>query len=186
MVGGETGTWGFWPFKQPRLRAPLGRWTLTLDTYVRTAGHTSRPYTRLRLAYRSADGFRFKVRRADRLRRARGRFGTPPIALGDPDFDGAVIVKASDATRVRSLLANDKPRSLMRANVLGSGTFEAWAGRGLWKRELPAGVRELHFEEKGVIKNYKRLQALYDLFAATMDRLWRIGSASGEDSGFVR
>ena len=42
---------------------------------------------------------------------------------------------------------------------------------------------ELHFQVVGVIKDVERLKALFDLFAAVLDRLCRIGSARKEEPG---
>jgi hypothetical protein len=38
-------------------------------------------------------------------------------------------------------------------------------------------VDELHFQVVGVTKDAERLKALFDLFAAVLDQLCRIGSA---------
>ncbi len=42
---------------------------------------------------------------------------------------------------------------------------------------------ELHFRAHGVIKEVDRLKALFDLFAAVLDRLGRIGSAGKREPG---
>ena len=42
---------------------------------------------------------------------------------------------------------------------------------------------ELHFQVVGVIKDMERLKGLFDLFAAVLDQLCRIGSAYKQDAG---
>ena len=42
---------------------------------------------------------------------------------------------------------------------------------------------ELHFQVVGVIKDVDRLEALFDLFTAVLDRLCRIGSAAKREPG---
>ena len=49
---------------------------------------------------------------------------------------------------------------------------EGWFGP-----KFPEDVDELHFLVVGVIKDVERLKALFELFAAVLDQLCRIGSA---------
>jgi hypothetical protein len=51
------------------------------------------------------------------------------------------------------------------------------------RSQVPEGVDELHFQVVGVIKDVERLKALFDLFAAVLDRLCRIGSAQKQMPG---
>jgi hypothetical protein len=44
-------------------------------------------------------------------------------------------------------------------------------------------VDELHFQVVGVIKDVDRLKSLFDLFAAVLDQLCRIGSAYKQEPG---
>ncbi len=55
---------------------------------------------------------------------------------------------------------------------------EGWSGPS-----FPHDVDELHFQVLGVIKEVDRLKALFDLFAAVLDRLCQIGSAYEELPG---
>lgn len=48
---------------------------------------------------------------------------------------------------------------------------------------ISAHVDELSFTVAGVIKDVDRLKLLYELFAATLDELCRIGSAYSSDPG---
>jgi hypothetical protein len=55
---------------------------------------------------------------------------------------------------------------------------EGWFGP-----RFPDDVDELHFQVVGVIKDVERLKALFELFAAVLDRLCRIGSAYKQEPG---
>jgi hypothetical protein len=55
---------------------------------------------------------------------------------------------------------------------------EGWFGP-----RFPENVDALHFQVVGVIKDVERLKALFELFAAMLDRLCRIGSAYKQEPG---
>ena len=55
---------------------------------------------------------------------------------------------------------------------------EGWFGP-----KFPEDVDELHFQAVGVIKDVERLKSLFDLFAAVLDRLCKIGSAYKREPG---
>jgi hypothetical protein len=44
-------------------------------------------------------------------------------------------------------------------------------------------VDELHFQVVGVLKDAERLKSLFDLFAAVLEQLCKIGSAYKQDPG---
>jgi len=46
-------------------------------------------------------------------------------------------------------------------------------------------VDELYFQVNGEIKDVERLKALFDLFAAVLDQLCRIGSAYKQEPGIT-
>ena len=54
---------------------------------------------------------------------------------------------------------------------------EGWFGP-----RFPEDVDELHFQVVEVIKDLDRLKALFDLFAAVLDRLCRMGSAYKQEA----
>ena len=55
---------------------------------------------------------------------------------------------------------------------------EGWFGP-----KFPEDVDELYFQVVGVIKDVERLKSLFDLFAAVLDQLCRIGSAYKQEPG---
>ena len=54
---------------------------------------------------------------------------------------------------------------------------------GWFDPKFPENVDELHLEVLGVIKDVDRLNALFDLFAAVLDQLCKIGSAYKQEPG---
>ena len=103
------------------------------------------------------------------------------IEVGDPEFDEACIIKGNDEERVRELFSNTKIRQMILAQPkirLEVKDSEGWFGP-----KFPEGVDELHFQVLGVIKDVERLKKLFDLFAAVLDQLCRIGSAYKQEPG---
>jgi hypothetical protein len=49
--------------------------------------------------------------------------------------------------------------------------------------KFPQDVDELHFQVVGVIKDVDRLKSLFDLFAAVLDQLCRMGSVYKQEAG---
>src|SRR5271166_943614 len=163
------------------VQAHVGPWTITLDTYTESSGESHVTYTRMRAPYINPEGFRFTIYRKN-LFSDLGKFlGMQDIEVGDPEFDEAFIIKGNDESKVRDLFANSKIRQMIQAqpNIrLRVKDSEGWFGP-----KFPENVDELHFEVVGVIKNVKRLRALFDLFAAVLDQLCRIGSAYKQEPG---
>ena len=95
--------------------------------------------------------------------------------MGDPEFDEAFIIKGNDESKVREVFSDPKIRQMIQAQPkirLEVKDSEGWFGP-----KFPEDVDELHFQVVGVIKDVERLKALFDLFAAVLDQLCRIGSA---------
>ena len=57
---------------------------------------------------------------------------------------------------------------------------EGWFGP-----KFPENVDELYFRVVGVIKDVERLKSLFDLFAAVLNQLCRIGSAYKQEPGIA-
>src|SRR4051812_43211162 len=169
-IGAELVEGGFW--KGDKVQAHVGPWTITLDTYTESTGESSTTYTRMRAPYINPEGFRFTIYRKGIFSAMGKLLGMQDIEVGAPEFDEAFIIKGNDESKVRELFANpqirqkiqDQPK--IRLQVKDS---EGWFGP-----KFPEGVDELHFQAVGVIKDVDRLKALFDLFAAVLDRLCRI------------
>jgi hypothetical protein len=154
---------------------------VTLDTYTVHTGHAHFTYTRMRAPYVNPEGLRFTVYRKGLFSELGKLLGMQDIEVGDPEFDEAFIVKGTDEAKVRELFADPEVRSLLTAQPqirLEVKDSEGWFGPS-----FPEDVDELHFQVVGVIKEADRLKALFDLFAAVLDRLCRIGSAAEREPG---
>ena len=164
-----------------KVQAHVGPWTVTLDTYTESSGETHVTYTRLRAPYVNPDGFRFTIYRKSIFSDLGKLLGMQDIEVGDPEFDEAFIIKGNDEGKVCDLFANPKIRQMIQDQPkirLEVKDSEGWFGP-----KFPEDVDELHFQVVGVIKDVERLKALFDLFAAVLDQLCRIGSAYKQEPG---
>ena len=183
QLGDEAGTefveGGFW--KGSKVQAHVGPWTVTLDTHTVHTGHAHFTYTRMRAPYVNPEGLRFTVYRKGFFSELGKLLGMQDIEVGDPEFDEAFIVKGTDEFKVRELFADPEVRSLLLAQP--EVRLEVKDSEGWFGPSFPEDVDELHFQVVGVIKDVERLKGLFDLFAAILDRLCRIGSAAEGEPG---
>jgi hypothetical protein len=178
-IGADFIEGGFW--KGNKVQAHVGIWTITLDIYTESTGETHVRYTRMRVPYVNPEGFRFTIYRKGFFSELGKLFGMQDIEVGDSDFDEAFIIKGTDEFRVRDLFANPQIRQMIQAQPkirLDVKDSEGWFGP-----TFPEDVDELHFQVVGVMKDIERLKALFDLFAAVLDQLCRIGSAYKQEPG---
>jgi hypothetical protein len=178
-IGADFVDGGFW--KGHKVQSAVGPWTVTLDTYTVSTGHSHITYTRLRAPYVNPEGFRFTVYRKGLFSGLGKLLGMQDIEVGDTEFDEAFIVKGNDESRVQELFGDPRVRALVQTQPqirLKVKDSEGWFGPS-----FPEGVDELYFEVVGVIKDVDRLKALFDLFAAVLDRLCRMGSADKQAPG---
>ena len=168
--------------KGSKVQAHVGPWIVTLDMGISDQDGES-PVTRLRAPYINADGFQFTIYRKGIFSALGKLLGMQDIEIGDPDFDEAFIIKGNDESKVVSLFSDTRIRQMIQAQPqirLRVKRSEGWFGP-----KFPENVDELHFEVVGVIKDVKRLKSLFDLFAALLDQLCRIGSAYKQGPGFT-
>ena len=161
--------------KGDRVEATHKEWVVTLDTYVVPAGKAYIPCTRMRAAFVNPSGFRFTVYRKSIFSAIAKAFGMQDIEIGEDTFDRDFIVKASDESRVRTLLSSPRLRELLASQPeihLSVKDDEGW-----FATRFPEGVDELYFSVTGIIKDSDRLKRLFDLFAELLDALVDMGSA---------
>ncbi len=91
-------------------------------------------------------------------------------------FDDEFIVQGNSQRKVRVLLANPEVRRLIEAQP--QIRLEIRDDEGFFKTRFPEGVDELHFLALGTIKDVDRLKMMFDLFAAVLEELNRVGSAT--------
>lgn len=167
---------GFW--NGGKVQVDHQDWTLTLDSYAVSTGHSHVVLTRLRAPYVNPSGFRFTVYRKSLFSGLGKFFGMQDIEVGDPQFDDDFIVKATDDFKVREFLANERIRGLLASEK--DVNFTVKDDEGWFGTRFPDGVDELCFQVTGVITDPDRLKRLFELFAETLDELVRMGAA--EDS----
>jgi hypothetical protein len=172
-VGGRYVERGFW--KGDCVEAAHKDWIVTLDVIVVPAGKVQIPMTRLRAPYVNPTRFRFDVYREGVFSGIAKAFGMQDIEVGDADFDERFIVKGTDESQVKALLANPRVRELIEGQP--DIRFGVRDDDGWFSTRFPEDVDQLHFEVSGDIKDVERLSLLYELFAETLDQLTRIGAA---------
>ncbi len=163
-------------FRSGKVTLSHRQWEITLDTYTVSTGKSSTTYTRLRAPYVNQDGFRFTVYRKGIFSDlGKKLFGLQDIEIGDPFFDEQFIIQGTPEYQIQQLLANEKIRQLIQNQP--DIHFQVKDDEGWFGHTFPEGVDELCFQAYGVIKDTERLKALFDLFAAVLDELCRLGSA---------
>lgn len=179
-IGADFVDGGFW--RGNKVQAHVKNWTVTLDIYTVSTGHSHVEYTRLRAPFVNRDGFRFRIYR-------KGFFSGLGKALGMQDiesghsaaFDDAFILQGNDESKVRRLLGNAEIRLLLEAQP--RVRFELKDDEGLFGPRFPEGVDELQFLALGFIKDVQQLKELFDLFHEVLEELHRMGSAGEEGPG---
>ena len=169
-------------FHADKVVVAAGPWTVTLDTFS-SGGEQPTTYTRLRAPFVNADGLRFTVFRAHVFTGIAQALGFQDIEIGDARFDPNFVIKGNNERQIRRLFANPTLRDLLHAQPHVHFTVrddEGWFGN-----QFPDGVDELYFRAAGTIKDLDRLNALFDLFAETLNTLCHIGSAYEEDPGIT-
>jgi len=177
-IGAEFVEGGLWTGS--RVQAHVGPWTVTLDIGKSDEDGKS-TVTRMRAPYINPEGFRFTIYRKGLFSDLGKLLGMQDIEVGDPEFDEAFIIKGNDESKAATLFSNPKIRQLIQDQPtirLDVKDSEGWFGP-----KFPEDVDELHFQVVGVIKDAERLKALFELFAAVLDQLCRIGSAYKQEPG---
>ena len=164
-----------------RVVARVAEWEVVLDTYTVSTGGSAVTFTRMRAPYVNRDGLRFTVYRAGWLTNLGKMLGMRDIEVGDAAFDDAFVVKGTDPSKLRDLVAYGRVRELMMAQP--QIRLRVKDDEGVFRKVFPEGVDELYFECVGVIKDIDRLKALYELFAEVLAGLCAIGSAYERDPG---
>jgi hypothetical protein len=178
-IGAEYQQGGF--FKVGKVVLTHREWQITLDTYTVSTGKSHVTYTRIRAPFVNPDGFRFNIYRKDIFSGIARLLGTQDIEIGDAYFDDEFIIQSSSQDLVYRLLSNLEIRQLIQNQP--DIHFEVKDDEGWFQNKFPEGVDELYFQTSGVITDVGRLKALFDLFAAVLDRLCRFGSGYETDPG---
>jgi len=176
-IGGNFYDGGLW-LGDSKVRAHVGDWIVTLDTY-KDAGTIS---TRLRAPFVNKDGFVFSIFRENSFE-DRHSDDTQDLEVGHVDFDERFIIKSNNVEEVKKLFSDDKIRELLKRQP--QVYFSAAKDSGWYSKDFPDGIGELLFKVRSEIKDLARLKELYALFGETLDQLCRIGAATHDDPGLV-
>jgi hypothetical protein len=154
-------------------------WIITLDRYTVATLRDKIPYTRMRAPFVNCSGFTLNVYRRTSFDDLEKSFGMQDLEIGDTHFDDAFIIRSNDEEKVRCLLTEEIRQVLMEQIEGDFGLCirdsEEWLGP-----KFPEGVNELYLLTLGTITDNTRLKQLFELFAATLNRLYEIGAASSE------
>jgi hypothetical protein len=177
-IGGNFYDGGFW-LGDSKVRAHVGDWVVTLDTYKNNAGTV---FTRLRAPFVNKDGFVFSLFREGSFEDHHS-VDEQDLEVGQADFDQAFVIKSNSVEEVKKLFADEEIRTLLRKQR--EVFFSASKESGWYSKDFPEGIGELLFLARGKIKNLARLKELYALFGETLDQLCKIGAATHDDPGLV-
>lgn len=167
----------FW--KGDKVQATHGAWTVTLDQQAVSTGKVTMVYARMRAPYVNPSGFRFRIYRRGSLSNLGKLLGMQDIEVGDPAFDDAFIIQGNDEPKVRQLFGQARIRELIALQP--QIEFAVKDDEGWFGPAFPEGVDELHFMALGPSRDLDQLKALFELFAAVLDALCRMGSAYETD-----
>lgn len=144
-------------------------WSIFFDNYIITSGKFSHEMTRVIAPFVTVDDFRFEVYRSGFIRKIKKIFGAQDIEIGRPKFDKAFIIKANNEFKMKTLLQNEKIRSLIVAqkevNIVISDQ------KGIWENKLPKNELELTFYADGRITDFEILKSLLGLFQELLNNL---------------
>jgi hypothetical protein len=179
-IGADFVDGGFW--KGDKVQARVRNWTVTLDVYQVSTGHSHVHYTRIRAPFVNRDGFRFRIYRKGFFSELGKKLGMQDIEVGHSvQFDDAFIIQGNDEHKVRRLFSNAEIRGLIDGQP--QIHLEVKDDEGMFRAHFPEGVDELLFQVVGVIRDVERLKRLFDLFGAVLEELYRMGSAGEENPG---
>jgi hypothetical protein len=114
LIGAEFVDSGFW--KGSKAQAHVGPWSVTLD--INNDGESQS--TRIRARYVNPEGFPFTIYRKGFFSDLGKLLGMQNIAVGDPDFDGAFVIKGNSEEKVRDLFTNARIRQIIQRSARGS------------------------------------------------------------------
>ena len=137
-VGGDFYDGGFW-LGESKVRAKVGDWIVTLDTYK---DHRNAVYTRLRAPFINKDGFIFTVYRVGSFEDEHAADDSD-VQVGVTDFDDAFVIKSNNLDQAKKLFSRAKIRDLLcdQREVF----FNASKHSGWYSADFPQGVGELLF-----------------------------------------
>jgi len=149
-------------------------WKIIFDNYTIWSNEYRKEMTRIISPIISKDNFRFEIYRNGFIRSIEKIFGAQDIEIGRPEFDKAFIIKANNEFKIKSLLQNQKIRTLIETQK--EVNLEISNQKGVWENKLPEKEFELQFYADGEIKDIEHLKSLINLFQELLDNLYQMKS----------
>lgn len=170
-------------FKTDKIIGKLYDWTITLDTYTVSTGKTSTTYTRIRAPYRYKDDFRFKIYRKGLFSNLGKILGTQDVEVGMPSLDENFIIQGNDEEKMKNLFTHQSIQKIIEDQE--RIRLEVKDDDGFMGTKFPEDVKQLYFQDHGVIKDEKRLVALFFLFGEVLKKLHELDSIENIDPRVV-
>jgi hypothetical protein len=152
------------PFEYSAILTQGGR-DVTLVIDIDPGGGFENGYesTVLSAPFHNADHFKFALHHEGFLDEIGKFFGMQDLEIGDAAFDAAVVVKSSDATRIRTLLQDGALRSTLQE--LTDFTFEIVLPHG---EETEQNHSQLRLTLNDGVNDPESLRPLYRAFFQTL------------------
>lgn len=166
-------------FKTDKIIGKVYDWTITLDTYTVSTGKSSTTYTRIRAPYKYQDHFQFKIYRKGIFSNLGKILGTQDVIVGVPSLDENFIIQGNEEEKIITLFTHESIRKMIEGQE--RIRLEVKEDDGFMGTKFPEGVRQLYFQDHGVIKDEKRLITLFYLFGETLKKMYEMESIEKVD-----
>jgi hypothetical protein len=143
-------------WRQDKVHVKAGDWAVTLDFDFHKGYGWECVHTRFHAPVGKTE-FRFRIFEQELLSVVARLAGMQDIHVGDPKFDRAFVVQASDEKRLRGILADAGLRAIL--------TAEPQVEVSLRASEADPATTEVVLEVPDRVKDGARLRRLYDAFA---------------------
>jgi hypothetical protein len=137
--------------------------------------------TRMSGSYAHLDDFKFSIRTNTPLQKVGTLLGMQDIEVGDPGFDSAFVVRASDPQKARELCGDElMRRTLLSVNERRWLTIEARDCLDEDADRLVTALgsrRVIVWEQVGLEDDEQRLSEMFEVFERVLGRLCDLGVA---------
>lgn len=167
------GKWG----RPDQVIVHVGVWEVVLDTFARSDGNSSHPFTRMRAVYRPTAEFDFKLVEDKTPDFIKNIFNMQDVRVGDDVFDRRFRIKANSAVKVQALFSEKDIRRMLTR--MRHAKLETKKGGGLFNK-MPEQYKILYFESRKYLRQPETLKTMFALFAVTLKQMHRLGLTANE------